>query len=63
MTNELVFFLPQYIINQLLEVFLPALPKATSIWKTVERLHKKSKEERDKEAREQAAREARRSLV
>jgi hypothetical protein len=32
----------RYIINQLLDVFLPAVPKATSIWKTVERLHKKN---------------------
>ncbi len=31
----------QYVINQLLEVFLPTMPKQTSIWKAVEERRKR----------------------
>ena len=36
---EHLFLVGYWIINQLLDVFLPAVPKATSIWKAIERQH------------------------
>ena len=49
----------QYVLNQLLEVFLPTLPKQTSIWKAVERRVDLLREGADREEAEATSKQAR----
>ena len=49
---EHVLLAIQYAFNQLLDVFLPAIPRTTSIWKAVEKRHKEDMAELERLERE-----------